>query len=220
MRMVRVLLLLAGALLVSACGLDVSGGAPDTCDAEGALLLDSFSGEQNCGWATYNRGGAVAAVADGVLRVTTSQPGQLWWTNPGRDFGDVVIDVQAQQVSGPNDNAYGVICRYQDEENFYVFLISGDGYYAIGRYESGSERVTYLTEGGQFVESAAINQGAALNQLQVRCAGNELSLAVNGEPLLAVTDATFAGGDVGLAASTFQPGTAVVEFDNLRVQAP
>ncbi len=159
---------------------------PDACDSGGALFADDFSGEQSCGWLEYNRGGAVAAIDEGVLKISTSSPGEIWWTNPGRDFADVVIDVSTRQVGGPDDNAYGIICRYQDEENFYLFLISGDGFYAIGKYKSGEDRVTYLTEDGQFAQSDQINQGAATNQIQASCIGNELSLAVNGYPLLTV----------------------------------
>jgi hypothetical protein len=50
--------------------------------------------------------------------------------------------------------------------------------------------------------------------------GNELSLDVNGIPLLSVTDPTFVVGDVGLGISTLEAGTAVVEFDNFRVARP
>jgi len=128
--------------------------------------------------------------------------------------------VEARQVSGPNDNAYGIICRYQNEENFYVFLISGDGYYAIGKYQTGDENVVYLTENGQFQPSDAINTGIASNEMEVSCLGNELSLAVNGAPLVSVNDPTFVTGDIGLAASTLQAATGVIEFDNVQVAAP
>ena len=213
--------ILFGTTLLTACGLlDLQGASPDECNPAGSLLQDDFSGEQNCGWVEYNRGGAMASIENGVLRMSSSQPGEIWWTNPGRNFDDVIIEVDAEQVGGPDNNAYGVICRYQNEENFYVFLISGDGFYVIGKYQSGSDEVIYLTEDGQYVESPAINQGEALNRLRVSCIGNELSLAVNGVPLLTVTDPTFVTGDIGLSVSTFELGSAVVEFDNLRVVAP
>jgi hypothetical protein len=207
-----------GITLLAACG--TAGGGVDSCDTGGALFADDFSGQQNCGWAEYNRGGAVVAVDDGVMRISTSQPGQIWWTNPGRTFDDVIVNVQTRQVSGPNNNAYGAICRYQNEQNFYVFLISGDGYYTIGKYSSSSPTVTYLTDRGEYQFSEAINQGLATNQIQASCAGNELSLMVNGIPLVTVTDPTFVIGDVGLAVSTLEQGTAVVEFSNFRVTAP
>lgn len=193
----------------------------DTCDDPPEILFfDDFNGEQDCGWATYNRGGGIAEIENAAMQLTVSQPGQVWWTNPARDFDDVVIRAEARQVSGSNDNAYGLICRYQNEENFYIFLISGDGYYAIGKYQSGSENVQYLTGDGQFQQSDTINTGIASNEMQVSCVGNDLTLEVNGTPLLTVTDPTFVTGDIGLAASTLQAETGVIEFDNVQVTPP
>jgi hypothetical protein len=201
-----------------ACG--AADTEPDACDAPGILFFDDFNGEFDCGWAAYNRGGGAAAIENSAMQLSVNQPGQIWWTNPGRDFDDVTITAEARQVEGPNDNAYGLICRYQNEENFYVFLISGDGYYAIGKYQSGSKNVVYLTENEQFQRSDAINTGVASNEMRVACIGNELSLEVNGAPLLTVTDPTFVTGDIGVAASTLVGGTAVIEFDDVQVVAP
>ncbi len=205
-------------LLLVACS--VAETEPDTCDSPIFLFTDDFNGERDCGWATYSRGGGATAIENASMQITVSQPGQLWWTNPDRIFDDVIITVEARQVSGPNDNAYGIICRYQSEENFYVFLISGDGYYTIGKYQSAAENVVYLTENGQFQPSDAIHTGVATNELQASCIGNQLSLEVNGVPLVSVTDPTFVTGDIGLAAGTLVAGTAVIEFDNVQVIAP
>ncbi len=216
---IRPILLLLALVSLAACTI-VSGPTADACNENGALLRDDFAGEQTCGWREYNQGGAVVEIADGTLNISTSQTGQIWWTNVGRDFGDVIVTVQARQTSGPNNNAYGVLCRYQDENNFYIFLISGDGYYAVGKYQSGEEQITYLTPNQEYVFSDLINQGVATNLLRISCVGNELSLSVNGLPLVTVTDSTFSGGDVGLGVSTLEPGTAVVQFDDLLVLAP
>lgn len=204
---------------LSACTL-FGGAAEDACDGGGALLQDDFGGTQSCGWAEYNQSGTVVAIEEGVMQMSTSTPGQIFWSNPGRNFEDVIITVQARQTNGPNDNAYGVICRYQDESNFYLFLISGDGYYMIGKYETGQATIQYLTNSNEFIFSDTINQGIATNQVRASCIGDELSLSVNGIPLLTVTDSTFAAGDIGMGVSTFEPGTAVVQFDDLRVLAP
>jgi len=205
--------------LLGACS-TIGNSEPVSCETPDYLFADDFGGAQDCGWATYNRGGGSAAIDNSAMQWTVSQPGQIWWTNPGKDFDDVVINAEARQVSGPNDNAYGLICRYQNEANFYVFLVSGDGYYAIGKYQTGSDTVTYLTPDAQFQPSDAINRGVASNELRVTCLGNQLSLEVNGVPLITVTDPTFVTGDVGVAASTLQPGAAIVEFDNVQVAAP
>jgi hypothetical protein len=221
MRNKLIILLALGALfalLLPACTLVTS--EPETCDGEGILFEDEFDGERDCGWVTYSRAGATVQIVDGALQVNTSQPGQLWWSNPGKNFDDQIITAEARQVEGPDDNAYGLICRYQNEENFYLFLISGDGYYAIGKYQSGSAEVEYLTADQQFQPSDAINQGNATNRIEASCIGNELSLAVNGLALVTVTDPTFVTGDIGVAASTLQPGTSLIEFDSIRVRLP
>jgi hypothetical protein len=208
-------------LMAAGCTLgDIGSSPPDECRPNGFLFADEFDGNQQCGWALYTQGGASVAISDGALRISTSQIGEIWWTNPGRRFDDVIVTVVARQTSGPDNNAYGVICRYQNENNFYIFLISGDGYYAIGKYQSGSDRIIYLTEDGQYQFSDIINQGVATNQIRASCIGNELTLAVNGIPLLNVTDSAFATGDVGLGVSTLAAGTAVVEFDSIRILEP
>ncbi len=215
-----IVVLVAGALtiLLSACGL--VGAGQDDCSDGGSLFQDDFSGDKNCGWQEYSQGGAVVEISDGSLNMSTSQPGQIWWTNPGSEFDDVIISTQVRQVSGPDDNAYGVICRYQDENNYYIFLISGDGYYAIGKYQTGNDQITYLTENSQYVFSEDINQGVATNQIRASCVGNELSLSVNNVPLVVVQDPTFVRGDVGTAVSTLEPGELQISFDDFRVLAP
>lgn len=216
-RLWRLLPLLGVVLLLAACQ---NGGSADPCTASDALFVDNFAGEENCGWLLYDDSGLVAEIVDEQMQISTGQPGKIAWTNPGREFDDAVIRVRTRQVAGPNDNAYGVICRYVDQENFYVFLISGDGFYAIGKYESGQPQIEYLSGNGSYAYSDAINQGQATNDIQARCEGNELELTVNGLPLATVTDNSFDSGDIGLGASTLDPGTAIIRFDNVRVEEP
>ena len=217
MRNIALLLLLLGTVALSAC---LADRGTDPCNEEGTLLNDDFEGEKECGWALYEGRGVTSRLEDGVLRISNSLSGEIAWANAGRDIDDAIITVETFQADGSDDNAYGVICRYQNPENFYVFLISGDGHYAIGKYQSGSPQVQYLSGEGQYTFSDAINQGASKNEIRASCVGNELSLTVNGVPLETVNDPTFVIGDIGLGASTFQPGTTVIEFDNLRVFAP
>jgi hypothetical protein len=219
MRLVPGAFLLLLGLLFTSCVPDSLRG-PDPCDQGGALLLDEFDGDQDCGWVEYERTGARVTITDDVLRLTTSQAGQIWWTNAGRNLDNVIITAVARQTGGPDDNAYGVICRYQNQDNFYVFLISGDGYYAIGKYQSGNSQIEYLSGDGQYVPSEFVRLGEAENEIQASCVANQLSLTVNGQLLETVTDPTFVTGDIGLAASTFQPGTTTIEFDRILVVGP
>lgn len=196
------------------------GGGVDVCNEAGALFFDDFRDDTDCGWVLYNRSGAAVRREGETLRLTTSQPGQIWWTNAGRNFDDLILTADIQHIDGPSDNAYGLICRYQSSENFYVFLISSDGYYAIGKYQSGASQISYLNEGGEYTFSEAINQEQAANRVRATCIGSELTLTVNGVLLESVSDPTFVTGDIGLAVSTFEPGRLEVAFDNVRAIAP
>jgi hypothetical protein len=218
LKLVVLLTLLASVGVVSCLPDNISG--PDPCNEDGTLFVDEFDGSKDCGWSLYNGSGVTTEIEEGVLRISNSLSGEITWANANRNFDDVIITAQARQSSGPDDNAYGVICRYQSPENFYVFLISGDGHYAIGKYQSSSPQITYLTGEGQYVFHDAINQGAAANEIRASCIGNELSLTVNGIHLDSVTDPTFVTGDIGVGASPFQPGTAVIDFEGIRVVAP
>lgn len=202
-------------LFLAAC----TAQGPARCDANGTLFSDEFTGEVDCGWVLYSDE-SVVEIQEGALHIRTSQPGSMWWTNPGRNFADVIINADAQPLTGSADNAYGLICRYQSSDNFYIFLISGDGFYAIGKYQTGTEQVTYLTGEGNYLPSEAINQNNQLNHIRASCIGNELTLMVNDVELARVSDPTFVTGDVGLAASTFQAQPLDVQFDNFRVIAP
>lgn len=194
----------------------------DACISEIGGFVDTFDDPALCGWAQFDSGGASAAIENGVMRIDVSNNGQLAWSNPGRQFDDVVIEVAAIPVSGPDNNAYGVICRYTDLQNFYVFLVSADGYYAIGKYDSQWAEIQYLTgEAPNYYQpSTAIRQGQANNNLLVRCVGNELTLFANGELLASVQDNSHTTGDVGVTGGSFELGTVAVEFDDFRAAAP
>ena len=57
----------------------------------------------------------------------------LAWTECTQvEYSDFILEVDATQVSGPDNNTYGVIFRYGlDANEFYTFLISGDGFYVF-----------------------------------------------------------------------------------------
>ena len=76
----------------------------DKCTGAGALFQDDFSGEQDCGWAIYSRGGATTDISEGALRISTSQPGQSWWTNHNREFDDVSVNGSARHGAGAKGN--------------------------------------------------------------------------------------------------------------------
>jgi hypothetical protein len=180
------------------------------------LFVDDFS-TQTGGWRTYEDRLSYTGYDLGGFRLTADQPNFLIWSVPGLNFKDILIYTQAQKLDGPNDNLYGLVCRYQNSQNFYAFMISSDGYYGIYRKQAGYMSLMGSTKMGF---SEVIQRGDEHNQITAVCRGDQLALIVNDTNLLQVKDSTFTYGDVGMIAGNLaEPGTSIL-FDYFIVSKP
>jgi len=224
--MMRNRILLGGALLalaLLACSLPGLGTPPPIAEPGGerssVLFQDDFS-DPKSGWEVGEYDAGEVGYGKGYYYVISYGDGNTMWGVANRSFTDVVIEVDATQVSGPanNNTDYGVICRTGGSESGvgYYLLISGDGYYAIVKgTDAGYE---WLVD---FTESNAIRQGNnATNHIRAICKGSKLSLTVNGVLLAEVEDSEFTSGDIALTATSYESDPTEVRFDNLVVTAP
>lgn len=185
------------------------------CGVEESAWADDFS-DPASGWQAESDTSAEVGYHEGVMRILVRASNQLAWASAGRDFSDFRLAVDATQVAGPDDNEYGVLVRMRDAEHFYRFSISGDGYYAVSRYDGGE----WVALGDDWTPSEAIRPGAVANHLEVVCQGATMTFAVNGVQLAQVEDSSYSRGDIGLYAGTFFEPDVEVQFDNLRVERP
>ncbi len=196
-------LILTTALVLAACGPTLTP-LPYTAD---------FS-NPNSGWKTASDQALTIQYRDGALHFQIDDLDTLAWSVPkDQRFGDFVLDVDATQVDGPNDNSYGVIFRYVDDRNFYRADISGDGYYALFKYKDGK-----WTKLQDYAATSAVKQGNATNHLQIVAKGNQFTLNVNGQPVKTFTDGDFPNGDIGVTAGALFNNAGVhIAFDKLTV---
>ncbi|MBZ0301897.1 MAG: hypothetical protein K8J31_19265 [Anaerolineae bacterium] len=190
-------------------------------------------------WERYD-GRLSAQMADSALRIDVGASQSLPFSTSRFYFGDFDLTVRARPLAGPLDNGYGVIFRAQDSRNYYVFLISSDGYYQVRRALDGQPKVL-----SDWIPSTLIVQGLdADNELRVVAQGETFQFFVNGQALeLCIPDdpdavSTYADqciqgqmlpelvddaidrGQIGVIAQALdEPGVAV-EFDNVRVFSP
>jgi len=128
---------------------------------------------------------------------------------------DVEIQVNARLLAGPQDNRFGVICRYQDPLNYYWFVISSDGYYGIGKTKAGE---THLIQDAQMPPSEKISRGDQTNHFRVECVGDRLTLYINENLLGEQHDSDFSTGGIGfLVGASSQPDVQVA-FEQLLVR--
>jgi len=151
------------------------------------------------------------------FRIWVNTPGFNYWSTPGMQFTDVVIDVDAARIGGPEENRFGVICRYKDINNYYFFVISSDGYFGIGKVVNG---LTGLLGQQAMIFSPFILPGLSPNHLQAQCDGKNLTFYINGQPAGMAIDSDLATGDVGLLGGAFAKTGVDILFDNFEVTKP
>ncbi len=186
-------------------------------DYPGALLFQDGFSDPSSGWDRVQSPEGMTDYEGERYRIVVNAANADYWSNPGLYFEDVLIDVDALKNAGPDDNDFGILCRYQDTENFYFLIISSDGYYGIGIVLDGHQK---LLEPPQMYHSEVIIPGNSINHIQAVCQGSRLALSVNGEFIAETYDSTFSTGDIGLIVGSFdEPGVDVL-FDNLSVKIP
>lgn len=132
-----------------------------------------------------------------------------------QDYEDLRVEAQGRLVTGPPDGYFGVTCRQQDPENYYGFVVSPNGSYAILRYLDGE--LEFLSEGLAPAGLIASDQPV---QIAGECLGSRLALFANGQQLAEVEDVSFSQGASGLVVGArSQPGVEAL-FTNFRVLLP
>lgn len=184
------------------------------------IRTDDFS-DTDSGWPDATTDGGFAYYENGAYHIEVTTDQMDIWAHPGWNMpNDVSVKVDVTLSSGTLDNDYGLICRYNsgdENEEYYFFIISSDGYAGIG-LSSGGE--TNLLSGENMEAVGEIKQGLATNSIQADCVGNQLTLYVNDTQVMSASDSTLTSGDVGLIAGTFDEPNINVLFDNLVVSNP
>ncbi len=208
------------ALALSGCSmleqfLPSSSDKGSTSTESDVLFEDDFS-KTSSGWDRTTGDTGSTDYGDGDYQILVNETQYDMWANPGKSFTDVSVEVDAVMVGGPEDNDFGLICRYQDVSNYYFGIISSDGYYAIGYVKGGTQNL--FSDSLEF--SDAIKQGYENNRVRLDCVGDTLTLYVNGTQLTQAFDSDFTNGDVGLMAGTFDTVGTQISFDNFVVKKP
>lgn len=190
---------------------------PEPTERAGRVLFQDDFSDASSGWNRVTAASGETDYQDGVYRIFVNAPNVDVWSKPGLNFGDVRVEVDAFKVGGDRDNRFGVICRAIDNDSFYTFIVSSDGYYGIGMIHDDQYQLLGMNA---LQPTDAIHLGSALNHIRADCIGDTLTLYINGVQAAQVHDASFPTGDVGLIAGTYDaPGTDI-RFDNFVVYQP
>lgn len=213
----KIIILLALTLLLTAC--QETAFTADTLSwvsDEPVLFKDDFSDTLG-DWTTHSDSLSYAGYEQSGFRLWADVPNYQFWSVPGLNFMDTLIYVRTLKLGGPDDNMFGVLCRYQDEENYYALVIGSDGYYGIFKTVAGEQTLI----GQEHMDySDAIHRGNETNEIKAICQGDQLGLYVNDTSLLQVQDDSLSHGDVGVIIGNFsEPGVDIL-FDDFIVLKP
>jgi len=152
-------------------------------------------------------------VTDGAYHfVTTARAPLAVGVSQLLSLEDFSLEVDATQVGGEDDNEYGLICGYRDDDNYYELAISGDGFVGFFAKERGRWQTI-----SAFRPSETINRGNAVNRLRLEVDKGSYEFYVNDQLALQEFDIRFGEGLIGFGCGSFADTGVHCSFDNLRV---
>jgi hypothetical protein len=200
--------------LLASC-LPVQPTEPITVANPGDVLYQESFADNTSGWDRVLNDGGIMDYDSGGYRILVRQSKMNFWSTPSGNFGDVRVEADVTKLNGPDENRAGLMCRYQNG-NYYFFIISNDGFHAIGKFVDGQA----ILIGQESMVPSEFIQSDGINHLRADCIGNILTFYVNFNQVAATQDADFATGGVGLLAGSFdEPGVDVL-FQNFVVLQP
>ena len=208
------LLLTLFILLLASC-IPVQSAPVISSDSPGEILYHEEFTDNTSGWDRIATDGGIMDYDSGGYRILVRQPKLNFWATPEKNFGDVRVEADVTKLNGPDENRAGLLCRYQNGD-YYFFIISNDGFYAIGKFIGGQT----LLLGQEQMQTSEFILPNSMNHLRADCIGNTLTFYVNFGQVASIQDSDFQNGDVGVLAGSFtQPGVDVL-FQNFVVIQP
>ena len=124
-------------------------------------------------------------------------------------------DASLAKAGDPNQAAYGLMCRVQDDGSGIFFAVRGDGFGSIQKWDGST--LTPLTD---WVAADSINQGINANYIEGTCEGDSYTLYVNGEYVTDVQNTDFLIGKVGVGVVPSPGSVTQVDFDFVEMLEP
>lgn len=145
-----------------------------------------------------------------VIRSNQSRVATTTLFEPEYTYADASISMQATLLAeSASASGYGIIFRYEDGDNYYVFAVDGEGRYSLWRRFPGRwQELRNADE--QWTPDSAVNASGEANHLRIEFDGALLSGYVNNQLVVQLEDNSLRNGAVGIyVASTRDANTTV-----------
>lgn len=180
------------------------------------LLQDDFS-DDTTGWEIVNNVYELKGYSSEGYLISINNKGGRSISTTGLQFDDAIVQVETHKLTGSSDSYLGIVCRYVDNQNYYRFFVTTDGYTGIVKVVDG---VSTTLPDGKMIVNHDVLQDDGRNLLAVSCVGSQLRLTVNNKLAIIAEDDQIKHGDVGIFAETGQDGAGSFIFNDFIVSKP
>ena len=179
-----------------------------------ALFADDFNSSR--GWPSAESNNWAFGFENGDYFIFVNYPNAAIWSVRFENHADIRLQTHAMRTAGPETGYYGVVCRFVDASNYYMFVVGEDGSYGIGKMLGGS--LDFIDK--RVDESGVVKRGQTPNLVEGDCLGSTLTLVVNGQTLMQVQDPSFQNGSIGLVAGAASAYGLKVQYSDFAVLKP
>jgi hypothetical protein len=215
----RVILAVASLGLISlACQAATGGGGGGGTDTPAApvpdvIFSDDFSSVQ---WGTGTDADSSVEYANNALQMIVYPTNYFVWSAPDdQTYQDVHMETTVLNNGTDSTTAFGFICKMQpNDTDFYYLAMTPAGEYAIAKAAEGQSDL-FLTNNDQWASSDQIVTDAPSYRVGADCGNGTLTLYVDSQQIVSVSDSSYTSGGVGLFTWSGEEATTTnVSFDD------
>jgi len=184
----------------------LAGANPTPIIQEDFLLADYWNDFDS------SSGSGQIMIAEENYTMVSKQTENVEWTFNGRKTSNIYMSGIAvvPNTKCKAGDYWGLVFRYKDNANFYMFGVSCDGKYKLLKRLDGLFETVV-----DFTDSTAILKLGQKNVLGVRAVGDQISLYANDQFLITVSDGTFSAGLIGMYIRSLLTPNLTVTFDDI-----
>jgi serine/threonine protein kinase len=197
---------------------------PTLPSATNQYFTTSFNADDptNAGWEQNDNASVIRKITpEGFYTFESQLPSSAVTSiySPNVHFDDGTIRVEGLLDASSNPNsAFGIVFRFQDEQNYNVFAVDGLGRYSIWELRDAKWRELRGLPDERWTPSEFVNKQGEKNRLAITFIGGHFFGSVNDQELADVTlEEPFTEGAVGLYLATYKTGTATAQIDTYEV---
>jgi hypothetical protein len=121
--------------------------------------------------------------------------------------------MRAENTGTLNNNNITLVCR-RNADTWYEFSVTSGGLWDL--YDASNGDYRSINNGG----TTALKTGQNVNEFEMRCIGNQISLYVNGQEVTTIENSAYAEGQVGFSVSSLDIYPIEVQVSEFEISEP